>query len=60
MTQRQIDRGPVWWRVLMFVGIFAAVGGQLAGEPFVTVVGGPLGIVGVVGLLVARRKQQQQ
>lgn len=59
MTQRQTDRGPVGWRVLMFVGILAAVGGRLVGEPFVTVVGGPLGIVGVVGLLVARRKQQQ-
>ncbi|MDG6106739.1 hypothetical protein Daura_29245 [Dactylosporangium aurantiacum] len=49
---------PAVWRILIILGVVGNAAGLIAGVPVLTLVGGPLAIVGVVGLLVARRKAQ--
>jgi hypothetical protein len=53
---RQDGNGAVVWRVLLLLGVLLNGIGLVAGLPLLPLVGAPLAIVGLIGLLAARRK----
>ena len=53
---RQDGNGAAVWRVLLLLGVLLNGIGLVAGVPLLPLVGAPLTIVGLVGLLAARRK----
>lgn len=48
------------WRILIILGVAGNAAGLIAGVPALALIGGPLAIVGLIGLLVARRKAQAE
>ncbi|MEU4761999.1 hypothetical protein AB0H12_02015 [Actinosynnema sp. NPDC023794] len=53
---RQDGNGAVVWRVLLLLGVLLNGIGLVAGLPLLPLVGAPLAIAGLIGLLAARRK----
>ncbi|MDF9817084.1 hypothetical protein [Streptomyces sp. SPB162] len=58
MTHSQVRRGPAGSRMLLYIGLSALVVRVLAGEPLIALLGCPLGIVDLYGLLAADRERQ--
>ncbi|MET8977375.1 hypothetical protein ABZX85_17310 [Streptomyces sp. NPDC004539] len=58
MAQQQTNGSLAGWRALLLVGVLGNAFGLVAGAPVVTLVAAPLAIVGLIGLMAARRRQQ--
>jgi len=58
MAQEQTGGNLAGWRALVLVGVLGNAVGLIGGAPVVTLVAAPLAIVGVIGLVSARRKQR--
>jgi hypothetical protein len=48
--------GAVAWRVLLLLGVLLNGIGLVAGVPLLPLVGAPLALAGLIGLLATRRK----
>ncbi|MEU4449606.1 hypothetical protein AB0K14_39655 [Actinosynnema sp. NPDC050801] len=55
MAQRD-GNGAVAWRVLLLLGVLLNGIGLVAGVPLLPLVGAPLALAGLIGLLATRRK----
>lgn len=58
MAREQTGGDLAGWRALVLVGVLGNAVGLIGGAPVVTLVAAPLAVVGVIGLLSARRKRQ--
>lgn len=52
----QIGSGAAVWRVLLLLGVLLNGIGLVAGVPLLPLVGAPLAVAGLIGLVAARRK----
>ncbi|MEV7340293.1 hypothetical protein [Streptomyces sp. NPDC093544] len=58
MAQKQPAGTRVGWTLLVLVGAIGNLVALVSGSPVIIVVATTIGIIGVVGLMSARRKQQ--
>lgn len=58
MAQEQTVGNLAGWRALVLIGVLGNAVGLIGGAPVVTLVAAPVAIVGLIGLVSARRKQR--
>lgn len=58
MAQEQTSGNLAGWRALVLIGAVGNAVGLIGGAPVITFVAAPLAIIGVIGLMSARRKQR--
>ncbi|MET8451576.1 hypothetical protein [Streptomyces sp. NPDC005209] len=58
MAQEQTGGNLAGWRALVLIGTLGNAVGLIGGAPVVTLAAAPLTIMGLIGLVSARRKQR--
>lgn len=58
MAQEQTGGNLAGWTVVVLIGVLGNAVGLIGGAPVLTLVAAPLAIIGVIGLMSARRKQR--
>ena len=58
MAQEQTGDNLAGWRALVLIGALGNAVGLIGGAPVLTLVAAPLAIIGVIGLMPARRKRR--
>jgi hypothetical protein len=55
-VERQDGNGAAAWKVLLLLGVLSNGIGLVAGVPFLPLVGVPLALAGLIGMLATKRK----
>lgn len=58
MAQEQTGSNLGGWRALVLIGVLGNAVGLIGGAPVITLVAAPIAIIGLIGLMSARRKQR--
>ncbi|MGW2979275.1 hypothetical protein [Streptomyces humidus] len=58
MAQEQTGGSLGGWKAMVLIGALGNAVGLIGGVPVLTLVAAPLAIIGVIGLMSARRKQR--